>query len=31
MAWTKPVILEVSCGMEISRYMPADDQEPILF
>ncbi|MDJ0613710.1 MAG: pyrroloquinoline quinone precursor peptide PqqA [Rhizobiaceae bacterium] len=31
MAWTKPEIIEVSCGMEISRYMPADDQEPILF
>ena len=31
MAWTTPKILEVSCGMEISRYMPADDQEPILF
>ena len=31
MAWTKPEIIEVSCGMEISRYMPADDNEPILF
>lgn len=31
MAWKKPEIIEVSCGMEISRYMPADDQEPILF
>jgi len=31
MAWTKPEIIEVSCGMEISRYMPADEQEPILF
>lgn len=31
MAWKTPVIIEVSCGMEISRYMPADENEPILF
>ncbi|MEM9277921.1 MAG: pyrroloquinoline quinone precursor peptide PqqA [Pseudomonadota bacterium] len=32
MAWTKPEIIEVSCGMEISRYAPADGaDEPILF
>ena len=31
MSWTKPEIIEVSCGMEISRYMPADESEPVLF
>ncbi|PWE31216.1 pyrroloquinoline quinone precursor peptide PqqA [Maritimibacter sp. 55A14] len=27
MAWTKPVLREVNCGMEINMYGPADDQE----
>lgn len=31
MAWTKPEIIEVSCGMEISRYASSDGDEPILF
>ncbi|MEM8796513.1 MAG: pyrroloquinoline quinone precursor peptide PqqA [Pseudomonadota bacterium] len=31
MAWTKPEIIEVSCGMEIARYMPADEEVPPLF
>ena len=30
MAWTKPTLTEVACGMEINRYAPAHD-EPILF
>lgn len=31
MAWKAPKIIEICCGMEITRYMPADDQEPVLF
>ncbi len=31
MAWNKPKFIEVSCGMEINRYAPADGAEPILF
>lgn len=31
MAWTKPKFVEVSCGMEVTRYVPADGGEPILF
>ena len=27
MAWTAPVIEEVSCGMEINMYFPADGGE----
>lgn len=30
MAWTKPTLTEVACGMEINMYAPAQD-EPILF
>jgi coenzyme PQQ precursor peptide PqqA len=30
MAWTKPAIKEIACGMEINMYAPADD-EPVLF
>ena len=26
MAWTAPKIEEVTCGMEINMYFPADDQ-----
>jgi coenzyme PQQ precursor peptide PqqA len=31
MAWTAPKILEISCGMEINRYAPADDTDPVQF
>ena len=31
MAWTTPTVIEVCCGMEIPRYLPADGGEPILF
>lgn len=31
MAWRKPKFIEVSCGMEINRYAPADGNEPVLF
>ena len=33
MAWTKPAIREVNCGMEINMYAPAEyeDQGPDLF
>ncbi len=27
MAWTKPVMTDVSCGMEINMYAPADDRD----
>lgn len=30
MAWTAPLIEEISCGMEINMYAPADD-EGVLF
>ncbi|MEO1315039.1 MAG: pyrroloquinoline quinone precursor peptide PqqA [Pseudomonadota bacterium] len=26
MAWTAPKIKELSCGMEINMYFPADDE-----
>lgn len=29
--WRAPTFIEVSCGMEINRYAPADGEEPILF
>lgn len=28
MAWSKPVLREVACGMEINMYGPADDRDP---
>jgi coenzyme PQQ precursor peptide PqqA len=31
MSWHAPKFIEVSCGMEINRYAPADGNEPILF
>ena len=31
MAWSTPKFVEVACGMEITRYAPADGDEPILF
>ena len=30
MAWTKPTLKEIACGMEIDMYAPAED-EPVLF
>lgn len=27
MAWTKPIIREIECGMEINMYGPGDDRE----
>lgn len=30
MAWTKPILKEIACGMEINMYAPAED-EPVLF
>ncbi|WP_410216814.1 pyrroloquinoline quinone precursor peptide PqqA [Paracoccus sp. (in: a-proteobacteria)] len=30
MAWTKPTLTEIACGMEINMYAPAED-EPVLF
>jgi coenzyme PQQ precursor peptide PqqA len=27
MSWAKPVLREVSCGMEINMYGPADDRD----
>jgi len=31
MAWTAPKFVEMTCGMEVTRYVPADGDEPILF
>ncbi|WP_104826560.1 pyrroloquinoline quinone precursor peptide PqqA [Rhizobium sp. NXC24] len=31
MKWHVPKFVEVSCGMEINRYAPADGSEPVLF
>jgi coenzyme PQQ precursor peptide PqqA len=31
MSWHAPKFIEVTCGMEINRYAPADGGEPILF
>jgi coenzyme PQQ precursor peptide PqqA len=31
MVWSAPKILEISCGMEINRYAPADDTDPVQF
>lgn len=32
MTWTKPKLTEISCGMEINMYAPADDEhDPVLF
>ena len=30
MAWTKPPLSEIACGMEINMSAPAED-EPVLF
>lgn len=30
MSWTTPKIDEITCGMEINMYFPAED-DPILF
>ena len=29
MSWTAPKIDEISCGMEINMYFPADDQDEL--
>ena len=32
MAWTKPIIREIECGMEINMYGPdSDDEREVLF
>ncbi|WP_026187086.1 pyrroloquinoline quinone precursor peptide PqqA [Ensifer sp. BR816] len=31
MSWHAPKFTEVSCAMEVTRYVPADGDEPILF
>ncbi|MEM7526842.1 MAG: pyrroloquinoline quinone precursor peptide PqqA [Pseudomonadota bacterium] len=31
MAWTAPTIEEMTCGMEINMYMPAEEAEGELF
>lgn len=31
MAWTKPVIREIECGMEINMYGPAEDEGGVLY
>ncbi|MCB1354850.1 MAG: pyrroloquinoline quinone precursor peptide PqqA [Rhodobacteraceae bacterium] len=31
MAWTKPILREVACGMEINMYGPAEDDQDVLF
>lgn len=31
MAWTKPVIREIECGMEINMYGPAEDEDGVLY
>jgi coenzyme PQQ precursor peptide PqqA len=31
MIWSAPKIFEISCGMEINRYAPADGNDPIQF
>ena len=31
MAWTKPIIREIECGMEINMYGPDGEEGPVLF
>ena len=31
MAWTTPTIEELTCGMEINMYFPADEDDSTLF
>ena len=31
MAWTAPIIEEVTCGMEINMYFPAEQDDRDLF
>ena len=31
MAWNKPVIREIECGMEINMYGPDGEEGPVLF
>ena len=30
MAWTRPTIREINCGMEINMYGPAEDDRDVL-
>jgi len=29
MTWTAPKLLEISCGMEINMYFPADEEDAL--
>ncbi|ARE82958.1 MAG: pyrroloquinoline quinone precursor peptide PqqA [Roseovarius sp.] len=31
MAWSKPVLRELNCGMEINMYGPAQEGDGVLF
>lgn len=31
MSWNAPTFIEVSCGMEVNSYAPADGDELVLF
>ncbi|WP_375263434.1 pyrroloquinoline quinone precursor peptide PqqA [Palleronia sp.] len=31
MAWNKPIIREIECGMEINMYGPDGEEGPVLF
>lgn len=31
MAWMKPVLREIECGMEINMYGPSEDEGGVLF
>jgi coenzyme PQQ precursor peptide PqqA len=31
MAWSKPILREISCGMEINMYGPDGDEDGVLF
>ncbi len=31
MAWTKPIIREIECGMEINMYGPESGDDTVLF
>ena len=31
MAWNKPVVREIECGMEINMYGPDGEEGPVLF
>lgn len=31
MSWSKPIIREIECGMEINMYSPDGDEDGVLF